>query len=119
MKKQVLLFALVLILGSAVAVGTGTFESELTTAAKGGNPGPPPGKGGGGGAPDYGDLIVIYRDEYGVPIPSPAVQVPDPETGVLVDGGLCWQPVAAAAGRVTPWLLKYEPVEQPRIHGPQ
>jgi len=98
MKKQVLLFALVLILGSAVAVGTGTFESELTTAAKGGNPGPPPGKGGGGGAPDYGDLIVIYRDEYGVPIPSPAVQVPDPETGVLVDGGLCWQPVAAAAG---------------------
>ena len=99
MKKQVLLFALVLILGSAVAVGTGTFESELTTAAKGGIPGPPPGKGGGGGeVPDYGDLIVLYRDEYGVPIPSPAVLVTDPETGLLVDGGLCWQPVAAAAG---------------------
>lgn len=52
--------------------------------------------GGGGGSPDYGDLIVLYRDAHGVPILSDAAQVTDPETGLLVDGGLCLQPIAAA-----------------------
>ena len=52
------------------------------------------GGGGGGGTTDFGDLIMLYRDDYGVPIPSPEVQVEDPETGELVDGGLCWQPLA-------------------------
>ena len=52
------------------------------------------GGGGGGDIPDYGDLIILYRDVDGVPIPSPAVLVTDPETGELVDGGLCWQPIA-------------------------
>jgi hypothetical protein len=62
----------------------------------------PPGAGNGGGGgggggnapPDYGDLIIILRDLYGVPIPSDATLVPDPETGEMVDGGLCWQPLA-------------------------
>jgi hypothetical protein len=63
--------------------------------------GPGGGQGGGGGGdddggspPDYGDLIILYRDADGVPIPSDVVQVEDPETGLLVDGGLCWQPIA-------------------------
>jgi hypothetical protein len=57
--------------------------------------GPPGGDGGGGGEPpDYGDLIILYRDADGVPIPSVETQVPDPETGLQVDGGLCWQPIA-------------------------
>ena len=69
--------------------------SSFSYAAPGGIPGrPDDGGGGGGAAPDYGDLIILYRDDNGVPIPSPAVQVPDPETGLLVDGGLCWQPIA-------------------------
>ena len=63
-------------------------------AAKGGTPGKPV-DGGGGGAPDLGDLIVLYRDEYGLPIPTDAEQVPDPETGEPVDAGLCQQPLAA------------------------
>jgi hypothetical protein len=66
----------------------------------------PPGAGNGGGGggsgsgddvaetTDYGDLIILYRDVDGVPIPSPVVPVEDPETGLLVDGGLCWQPIA-------------------------
>ena len=58
--------------------------------------GPGGGGGGGGGSPDYGDLIVLYRDASGVPILSASQQVTDPETGLLVDGGLCLQPVAAA-----------------------
>lgn len=56
------------------------------------------GNGGGGGGtpspPDYGDLIILLRNDNGVPIPSAPVQVPDPETGLLVEGGLCWQPIA-------------------------
>jgi len=45
-------------------------------AAKGGTPGKPPG----GGSPDLGDLIVLYRDAWGVPI---------------LTGDLCQQPLAA------------------------
>ena len=60
------------------------------------------GNGGGGGgedaAPDFGDLIILLRDENGVPIPSESVLVPDPESGQLVDGGLCWQPIAFNVG---------------------
>ena len=67
--------------------------SGIGFAAQGGIPGPPD-DGGGGVAPDFGDLIILLRDANGVPIPSDATQVPDPETGQLVDGGLCWQPVA-------------------------
>ena len=52
------------------------------------------GGGDGGVAPDFGDLIFLLRDDNGVPIPSPETQVPDPETGLLIDGGLCWQPIA-------------------------
>jgi hypothetical protein len=105
--KHVLLLVLALILGGVVAFSTGASTPDVVTAARG-EPGPPPGKGGGGGAPDYGDLIVIHRDEYGVPIPSPAVQVQDPETGLLVDGGLCWQPVAAEASEDLDFLFAGE-----------
>ena len=52
--------------------------------------------GGGGGTPDYGDLIVLYRDANGVPILSPVTTVIDPETLLEVEGGSCLQPVAAA-----------------------
>jgi hypothetical protein len=67
-------------------------------AAKGGTPGKPV-DAGGGGAPDLGDLIVLYRDNYGLPIPTDSVQVADPETGELVDAGLCQQPLAAPGER--------------------
>lgn len=52
------------------------------------------GAGGGGSTPDLGDLIILYRDAHGVPIPSPATSVEDPETGYIVSGGQCWQPIA-------------------------
>jgi len=65
--------------------------SSSSFAAKG-SPGKP--GDGGGAAPDLGDLIILYRDDNGVPIPSPEVDVTDPETGETVDGGLCWQPIA-------------------------
>jgi hypothetical protein len=67
------------------------FSGDVLAAQGGG------GGGGGGGVvetPDYGDLIILYRDAWGVPIPSPEVLVEDPETSELVDGGLCWQPIA-------------------------
>jgi len=72
--------------GSAVAQGQG---------GGGGNGGGGPGGGGDDAtAPDFGDLIILYRDANGVPIPSESVLVTDPESGLLVDGGLCWQPIA-------------------------
>ena len=51
---------------------------------------PPCNDTGGTGSPpvDFGDLIFLHRDGNGVPIPSDPVQVVDPETGLLVDGGL-------------------------------
>lgn len=52
-------------------------------AAKGGTPGKP-GDGGGGGTPDLGDLIVLYRDAWGLPI---------------LTADLCQQPLAAPGER--------------------
>jgi hypothetical protein len=52
-------------------------------AAKGGVPGKPT-NGGGGGAPELGDLIVLYRDAWGLPI---------------LTGDLCQQPLAAPGVR--------------------
>ena len=43
--------------------------------------------------PDYGDLIILYRDIDGVPIPSPETTETDPD-GLPAPGGLCWQPIA-------------------------
>jgi hypothetical protein len=88
MNRKIFTFATV-----AALVGMLAF-SGIGLAAPGGIPGPPDNGGGGGGAPDLGDLIILFRDANGVPIPSAATQVPDPETGELVDGGLCWQPIA-------------------------
>ncbi len=44
-------------------------------------PGDGGGGGGGGGSPDYGDLIVLYRDAYGVPILSDADASNRPRNG--------------------------------------
>jgi hypothetical protein len=95
MRKQALLFALALMLGSGVVLSTGSPAPDVANAAGNGKGGG--GAGGDGVIPDYGDLIILHRDEFGVPIPSPAVQVTNPETGELVDGGLCWQPIAVSA----------------------
>jgi len=65
--------------------------SGIGFAAKGGIPGAPTDSG--GGAPDLGDLIILYRDPDGRPIPTDPTMVPDPETGDLVEAGLCQQPI--------------------------
>ena len=82
--------ALLVFAGDALAIGPGN--------GLGGGQGSGQGGGGGGGdavvTPDYGDLIILYRDDYGVPIPSPEVLVEDPETLLMVPGGQCWQPIA-------------------------
>jgi hypothetical protein len=87
--------AAVALLAAPLVIDIGTHGASgligSAEAAPGGIPGPP--DGGGGAAPDFGDLIILYRDDNGVPYPSPEVQVEDPD-GVLVDGGLCWQPIA-------------------------
>jgi len=90
MKTRMNIFTLVTALAGLLAF------SAVALAA------PPDGKGNGGGSggsgdvvtPDYGDLIKLYRDDFGVPIPSPVTPVIDPETQLEVDGGLCWQPLA-------------------------
>jgi len=93
MKKRALLFAVALGVGSAVVLGTGAPTPDPAEAARDGTPGRP---GTGEETPDYGDLIILLRDANGVPIPSAfPVPVPDPETGDIVDGGRCWQPIAA------------------------
>lgn len=60
------------------------------------------GKGGGESpgeveTPDFGDLVKLYRDAWGVPILTSLTQVvdPDPEAppGSMVDAGLCQQPL--------------------------
>lgn len=58
-------------------------------AAQGGTPGKP----GGSESPDLGDIVILYRDADGLPIPTPVTQVIDPESGQLVDAGLCQQPI--------------------------
>ena len=78
-----------------------TSISSGAFAAPGGNPGAP-GGGGSDAATDYGDLLILYRGTNGVPIPSPATLVENPETGALVDGGLCWQPIAFDEGDACP-----------------
>ena len=67
MKKQALLFAFVMILGSVVAFSTGALAPNPLAAAPGGGQGPG-GGGGGGEIPDYGDLFILYRDASGIPI---------------------------------------------------
>ena len=97
MKKQLLLIGLVLAMVSVLAFTTGALAPNPAAAAPGGDQGPPDGKGPGGGTPDYGDLIILYRTDDGVPIPSEAVLVPDASTedpDDEVSGGLCWQPIA-------------------------
>ena len=47
----------------------------------------------GGAAPDFGYLIILYRDIDGVPIPSPETTATDPD-GLPAPGGLCRQPIA-------------------------
>ena len=87
---------LLLTLLGVLAAGAVGLSGTAIAQGQGGGGGGGPGGGGGGdvGAPDYGDLLILYRDDNGVPIPSNPVQVPDPETGMLVDGGQCWQPLA-------------------------
>ena len=58
-----------------------TFFGAAVSSAKGPGSG---GGGGGGGSPDLGDLIVLYRDAWGLPI--------------LTDD-LCQQPLAAPGER--------------------
>jgi len=84
------------LLAAPLAIDIGTHGAsgliDSAEAAPGGIPGPP--DDGGGAAPDFGDLIILLRNDNGVPIPSAEVLVEDPETGLEVDGGLCWQPIA-------------------------
>ena len=69
------------ILVALLVSSLGLFGTAI--AAPGGNPGPPDSDG--GSAPvDYGDLIILLRDEDGVPILTPE----GPNTG------LCQQPLA-------------------------
>ncbi len=103
MKKHAWLFALALGVGSAVLLGTGGPGPDPAEAARGGTPGPPDSSG--EEVPDYGDLIILLRDANGVPIPSAyPVPVPDPETGDTVDGGRCWQPIAATNFSYEGWV---------------
>jgi len=88
---------LLLTLLGALAAGAIGLSGTAVAQGQGGGGGGPGGGGGGDDAvePDYGDLIILYRDANGVPIPSPSVPVPDPESGNWIDGGLCWQPTTA------------------------
>jgi len=45
--------------------------------------------------PDLGDLIVLYRNASGLPIPTDVESVLDPEINDYVDGGRCQQPLPA------------------------
>jgi hypothetical protein len=87
---------LLLTLLGVLAAGAIGLSGTAVAQGQGGGGGGPGGGGGGGddAAPDYGDLLILYRDDDGVPIPSDSVLVPDPESGLMVDGGLCWQPIA-------------------------
>ena len=71
---------LLLTLASILVAGAVGLSGVAIAQGNGGGGG---GKGGGGGGspspPDYGDLIILYRDANGAPIP---------------DGALCQQPIA-------------------------
>lgn len=78
----------------AAAIFIGLFTISIGAfAARGGIPGKPDTSGGGGGSPDLGDIVILYRDADGLPIPTTATQVVDPESGRLVAAGLCQQPI--------------------------
>ena len=85
---------LLLTLLGVLAAGAVGLSGTAVAQGQGGGGGNGGGGGGGNEAPDFGDLIILLRNDNGVPIPSASVQVPDPETGLLVEGGLCWQPIA-------------------------
>jgi len=83
---------------AAVVFGIAGLIGSADAARKVCNDGtfPPCDSGGGddgGAAPDFGDLIILYRDINGVPIPSPETTATDPD-GLPAPGGLCWQPIA-------------------------
>ena len=88
---------LLLTLLGTLAAGALALSGTAVAQGQGGGGGGGNGGGGGGDAeiPDYGDLIILLRDEFGVPVPSASVPVPDPESGNTIDGGLCWQPTSA------------------------
>lgn len=96
MKRQISLFSVVLSFVGVLAFSASALAEKPPNAGNGGG-----GNGGGGNggdgdstAPDLGDLIILYRNADGVPVPSVPVDVQDPETGETVNGGLCWQPIA-------------------------
>lgn len=74
-----------------VMIGTSTLDTSgyvgSVSAAPGGVPGPP--DPGGNEPPDYGDLIILYRDAYGVPILTDEIH-------------LCRQPIAFPSESCTP-----------------
>jgi hypothetical protein len=74
---------LLLTLASILVAGAVGLSGVAIAQGNGGGGGGGGGKGGGGGGspspPDYGDLIILYRDANGAPIP---------------DGALCQQPIA-------------------------
>jgi len=108
---------LLLTLLGALAAGAIGLSSTAVAQGQGGGGGNGGGGPGGGGddasAPDFGDLIILYRDEWGVPIPSPSVPVPDPESGQMVDGGLCWQPLADTDFSYAGWTVPTDRVVYP------
>ena len=84
MRTQVLFRTLITTI-AAVVIGSFGLVGSVYAAPGGGGGGPGGGGGGGGGGgdaaepPDYGDLVILHRDEYGVPI---------------LTGDLCQQPLA-------------------------
>jgi hypothetical protein len=69
------------------------FSGDVLAAPGGGNGGGGDGGDDAGTPPDYGELIILYRDIDGVPYPSEKTLKMD-DTGTFVDAGLCWQPRA-------------------------
>jgi hypothetical protein len=80
--------------------------SGIGFAAKGGKPGPPDDS---GEPPDLGDIIVLYRDADGLPIPTDPTTAPDPETGLMVPAGLCQQPIGLPSDTCTLGCVEDEP----------
>ncbi len=75
MRTQVLFRTLITTIAAVVIGSFGLVGSVYAAPGGGGGGGGGPGGGGGGGGdaaepPDYGDLVILYRDEYGVPDPD-------------------------------------------------